>query len=131
MTEQEEEAMAAWLERIWEVETVLCTSERAFYWKGKGAEVKLSVNWRNVPSPAVMWHHKHFGLTFSPTRRVYRVHLRGSLDKGHEQESKDFTPLFRRNCWLSGCDIEATLHEKVEWMQGFTREEIEAWNLKF
>ena len=40
-------------------------------------------------------------------------------------------PRFRRNCWLAGCDIEATAHEKIEWMQGFTREELEALNLKF
>lgn len=37
---------------------------------------------------------------------------------------------FRRGCWLSGCAIEATAHEKAEWVQGFTREEIDAWNLK-
>jgi hypothetical protein len=39
-------------------------------------------------------------------------------------------PFFRRGCWLSGCPIEATAHEKAEWIRGFTREEIEAWNLK-
>ena len=37
---------------------------------------------------------------------------------------------FRRNCWLSGGDIEASAHEKAEWMQGFSPEEVEAWNLK-
>jgi hypothetical protein len=45
----------------------------------------------------------------------------------HESEWMDF---FRRGLWLSGADIEATAHEKAEWLQGFTREEIEAWNLK-
>ncbi|RYX81419.1 hypothetical protein EON83_24160 [bacterium] len=39
-------------------------------------------------------------------------------------------PSFRRNSWLSGEDIEATPHEKAEWIQGFTHEELEAWNLK-
>ena len=38
---------------------------------------------------------------------------------------------FRRGCWLSGCDVEASAHEKAEWMQGFTPEEIEAWNTRF
>jgi hypothetical protein len=38
--------------------------------------------------------------------------------------------IFRRGCWLSGCPIEASAHEKAEWIQGFSREEIEAWNLK-
>lgn len=40
-------------------------------------------------------------------------------------------PFFRRGCWLSGLPIEATAHEKAEWMQDFTREEIESWNLQF
>jgi hypothetical protein len=38
---------------------------------------------------------------------------------------------FRRGCWLSGCPIEASMHEKMEWMQGFTREELGSWELKF
>ncbi|RYX80945.1 hypothetical protein EON83_26410 [bacterium] len=42
----------------------------------------------------------------------------------------EWTPFFRRGCWLSGFPIEATAHEKMEWIRGFTREEIEAWNLK-
>ncbi|RYX82721.1 hypothetical protein EON83_18050 [bacterium] len=47
------------------------------------------------------------------------------------QFTAQWTDTFRRNCWLSGCPIEASAHEKAEWMQGFSREEIEAWNLKF
>ena len=41
-------------------------------------------------------------------------------------------PVFRRGCWLSGADVEATAHEKAEWMQNFTETEevMEAWNLK-
>ncbi len=39
-------------------------------------------------------------------------------------------PFFRRGCWLSGCDIECTAQERLKWIQGFTSEEIEAWNLK-
>ncbi len=57
-----------------------------------------------------------------------------SEDESEECQRKafleDWLPLFRRNCWLSGCDIEASAHEKAEWIQGFTREELEAWNLK-
>lgn len=37
---------------------------------------------------------------------------------------------FQSGCWLCGCTIDASMHEKSEWMQGFTEEEIEAWNLK-
>lgn len=39
-------------------------------------------------------------------------------------------PYLRRNAWLSGLPLEASAHEKAEWIQGFSREEIEAWNLK-
>lgn len=50
----------------------------------------------------------------------------GELDLFTQQ----WLPFFRRGCWLSGCPIEASAHEKAEWMRGFTREEVEAWNLK-
>ncbi|RYF31271.1 MAG: hypothetical protein EOO38_31690 [Cytophagaceae bacterium] len=48
----------------------------------------------------------------------------------YAQFAAQWTDIFRRNCWLLGCPIEASAHEKAEWMQGFSREEIEAWNLK-
>ena len=48
----------------------------------------------------------------------------------HEILKQEYVPFFRRGCWLSGCNIEASAHEKAEWMQGFSREEFEAWNLK-
>ncbi|BCM91933.1 hypothetical protein IAD21_03811 [Abditibacteriota bacterium] len=44
---------------------------------------------------------------------------------------QNYMPLFRRNCWLLGFDIAASAPEKAEWIQGFAREEIEQWNLKF
>ncbi|BCM91861.1 hypothetical protein IAD21_03738 [Abditibacteriota bacterium] len=50
--------------------------------------------------------------------------------EGIPQWQNEWMPFFRRCCWLCGCDIEATAHEKMEWMQGFSREELEAWNLK-
>lgn len=40
-------------------------------------------------------------------------------------------PFFRRGCWLSGCPLEASAHEKAEWIQGFSPEELQAWNLNF
>ncbi len=56
------------------------------------------------------------------------------IDRCACDEQEAFTdkwlPFFRRGCWLSGCPIEATAHEKAEWMRGFSREELEAWNLK-
>lgn len=38
---------------------------------------------------------------------------------------------FRRNCWLSGANTEATMHEKMTWIEGFERAEIESWGLVF
>ena len=48
-----------------------------------------------------------------------------------DQFAPKWMPFFRRGCWLSGFPMEATAHEKTEWVQGFTQEEIEAWDLKF
>ena len=49
----------------------------------------------------------------------------------YAQFADEWTPFFRRGCWLSGVPIDATAQEKAEWMQGFTREELASWNLKF
>ncbi len=37
--------------------------------------------------------------------------------------------IFRRNSWLSGYPVEASDTEKAEWVRGFTRQEIESWEL--
>lgn len=52
------------------------------------------------------------------------------LSKAVAPFASQWLEVFRRNCWLSGCDIEASAHEKAEWLRGFSREEVEAWNLK-
>lgn len=61
--------------------------------------------------------------------------LPGNLPTNWEAQATEFGKRwreeFQRKCWLSGCDIEASAHEKLEWMQGFTREEMQAWNLGF
>lgn len=46
------------------------------------------------------------------------------------QFAAQWFPFFRRGCWLSGCPIEATAYEKAEWIQDFSPEELQAWNLK-
>ncbi|RYF45551.1 MAG: hypothetical protein EOO38_15815 [Cytophagaceae bacterium] len=48
-----------------------------------------------------------------------------SKSVGSSSFATQWMPFFRRGCWLSGCPIEATVHEKVEWTRGFTREELE------
>jgi hypothetical protein len=55
--------------------------------------------------------------------------LNGSDANIPPEIATEHLPLFRRGCWLSGCAIEASAHEKAEWMQSFTQEELEAWNL--
>ncbi len=56
------------------------------------------------------------------------------IDRCRCEEQEEFTnkwlSYFRRGLWLSGIPIEASAHEKAEWIQGFSREEIDAWNLK-
>lgn len=36
--------------------------------------------------------------------------------------------IFRRNCWLSGANIECTAEEKAEWVKGYTYRQIDEWN---
>jgi len=45
--------------------------------------------------------------------------------------SKRWLPYFRRNCWLCGCDIKCSREEKQEWVQGFTAQEIQDWQLMY
>ena len=59
--------------------------------------------------------------------RPFQPQVQTALD----QFVMDWLPFFRPRCWLSGCDIEASAHEKLEWIQGFNHEELETWGLKF
>ena len=57
------------------------------------------------------------------------------LDMPHRDEdlhqfAAKWLEFFRRGCFLSGCPVEATMHEKMEWAREFTKEEIESWKLK-
>ena len=49
----------------------------------------------------------------------------------YAQFADEWMPFFRRGCWLSGVPIDASAYEKAQWTEGFTREELESWNLKF
>ncbi len=53
-----------------------------------------------------------------------------SAPKDIRELQNQWMPVFRRCCWLCGCDIEASAHEKAVWIQGFSREELDAWDLK-
>ncbi len=109
------------------IEVAFAGSYGRLHWSQECAQIK----WTRI--------HPLMSLLASPRPSVWGL-LTGALSPGNwpgswEPKAQDFydqwLPLFRRNCWLCGCDIEATMHEKMEWMQGFSREEMDAWNLKF
>ncbi len=100
----------------------------------------LDDNWKltylcrsNEPFPCVIMTKESFELLYIPDDSIHC-----DLDRYHGKEKilmeslLDLRlPFFRRGCWLSGCPIDASAHEKAEWIQGFTREEIDAWELTF
>jgi hypothetical protein len=149
MTEQEAEAWAARLTQIWQpvkVGRYSLNREGDFYWsaylQGRALRhnVGLSVSFYADASETPSFH---LSCEWGGQDVVARLSVTddGHVERFVSQASKvakreftqralaHWTPLFSRNCWLSGCPIEATAHEKMEWMQGFTKEEIEAWNL--
>lgn len=73
-------------------------------------------------------------LTFSPYRGIQIssfVAADSPLIVSHVRPfSQKWYALFRLNCWLSGCNVRVTPAEKAECIQGISREEIDAWNLK-
>lgn len=154
MTEQEAEALAAQLTRIW-VPPAISLDEISLYHEAgvfsflvtiqKDVSLRCSQGSENPASKLEARFGRRFDLTqegepdlsigslwcWSKGGKVHSVpHHEQSLEL-FEQFRQEWMPFFRRGCWLSGCPIEAGAHEKAEWIQGFTREEIEAWNLKF
>lgn len=142
MTEQEAEAFAARLTRIWNPKQVPRQSgsyirDTVFSFVGEispGVNFGFNVREGEVPHAAMHWN------------RCEMQRFQGKIESNYaagasvEPEQWDvllpefverWLPFFRRGCWLSGCPIEATAHEKAEWMRVFTHEEIESWNLKF
>ncbi len=139
MTEQEAEALAARLARVWNVLApfvVEVDPDGALFFAPLSQDVELQV--------AVLGGYFHFDLHEIGTNWGFlycddRVTSQPfTPKKGWDptddvdirQRQSDWMPLFRRGCWLSGLPIEASAHEKMEWMQGFTKVEIQAWNLK-
>ena len=134
MTAQEAEALVARLTRVWEPDegTIRCVVKVGRH---------LIFNCRINKSPFQL-----FISSTSSTARLYERDERGTpgfrgtffanetryhcLSEADRNFAAEWMPCFRRGCWLSGLPIEATAHEKAEWMQGLTREEVQAWNLK-
>ena len=71
----------------------------------------------------------------SPSRTLtfHSYFYNGEDINGRERSCVEFAnewmATFRRGLWLSGCAVEATTHEKSEWIRGFTKKEIDAWDL--
>lgn len=131
MTEQEAEALAARLTRIWGVDEsglVYEPFDHAFFGRLNGG-VKFHC-WF-VPEKHVL---HPYTVTVTPLEgHIGLDYLNGEIYAGRQPSEKEFARewmfCFRRGCWLSGCPLEASAHEKAEWIRGFTSEEIESWDL--
>ncbi|BCM88904.1 hypothetical protein IAD21_00746 [Abditibacteriota bacterium] len=142
MTEQEAEIIAARLKRIWGLSEPMDILESlSGYWVFNGclkepAFVSIQIKpwgikpWDNRFTLYYLYYKDEVGNKESVLVCRGTDEIRINPHGGWGQFAPQWLPLFRRGCWLCGCPIEATLHEKMEWIQGFTREEIEAWNLK-
>ncbi|RYX80738.1 hypothetical protein EON83_27295 [bacterium] len=138
MTEQEAEVWAARITRIWGVTNVRMYSyndqPNSFRYEGRfeheGFPAFLSLdNKGGTLCCRFGWSHLH--LEVGPQSGIIVSDQTPPHSNANGRTQSDYwLPTFRRNCWLSGVPIEATAHEKAEWMRGYTREEIEAWNLK-
>jgi hypothetical protein len=134
MTELEAEAFAARLTRVWEPQWAQNTLDPE--WRIYEPECRYyALIQENVFMQA---DEETMGMFFSlnfHTSDDYLGRLTaypdGEVEVGENMDcvTAQWLPFFRRGCWLSGCDIEATAHEKAQWIQGFTREEVESWNL--
>ncbi|RYX80815.1 hypothetical protein EON83_26835 [bacterium] len=151
MTEQEVEVLAARLTRVWHPESVTWS---VYDWvveselhPGIAYESQLDVE-RDIRLRAHITLSAPFFhiLLFLPSSIDTLQDCGGDclwfgeeveLNQGTDAPTEEtrqlveqHLPTFRRNCWLSGVPIEATAHEKAEWVRGLSHEEIEQWNLK-
>ena len=136
MTEQEAQVLAKRLERIWGIvhvrKTGLARNERrGFYFVGTAAEFSFRADEEHTGSLSFALHGPieigHWG------RLLFEEgNIRGPfIEESHQDQfATRWMDFFRRGCWLSGLPVEASPHEKAQWMQGFTREEMDVWNLK-
>ncbi len=149
MTEQEAEAWVIRLRRIWEPEKMLLAERnrvQGFTWKAKlknglcvhtatyRGEMLFDINFEKDDGrhdESLIFdtqYNTHSGPGLS-TR--FPESTGAEAEERRQRFTTKWLPFFRRSCWLSGCPIEASVHEKAEWIQGFTHEDIQTWNLKF
>jgi hypothetical protein len=144
MTEQEADVFAVRLTRIWKPRTFERREDFAAIFEYHaliardarlGADVALYVGLiRNGLDSG--WHFQlacdllHLLCLEEEGSHCYSVIDDSYGLTGYDQKEQEFVaqwmPFFRRGCWLSGLPIEASAHEKAEWMQGFSHEELES-----
>ncbi|RYF52071.1 MAG: hypothetical protein EOO38_01425 [Cytophagaceae bacterium] len=139
MTEQKAEDLAARLTRLWKPKNEPRWGvDGAYFGYQCYIEDNIFVEFATLSKPQI-------------TSTALKQYLNGRLQMGYlyyrdgelrvidtdDDQVDDFDAFvnlwgdtFRRNCFLMGCNVEASAHEKAEWIQGFSREELEAWNLK-
>lgn len=151
MTEPELEALGERLRRIWQREESGEVTKPHFEtsrgWKGEPDQLSLVCRVTAQVSVTCWFFIEEFvDMQVSLEWRSYELsfwngEIRCFDTSGADEPSSDsslrlaqfaaeWMPFFRRGCWLSGCSIEASAHEKAEWIRGFTKEEIESWKLK-
>lgn len=144
MTEQEANVFAKRLVRIWRPEKVhrserfsVGEPEEGFTFSAQLTPLTLtlhiSCNAEGFYSRLNSAQVGSRGQLFFLRGDVFDSLLPDATDEKRAQQAQftaQWLPFFRRGCWLAGLPLEATAHEKTEWIQGFSQEEIEAWNLK-
>ena len=138
-TSSEAEAVAARLRRIWNwtAETGWVPYEPGFseIYIQLSDQVLLRV-WKE--QSALYWEEpgarrgtrRSVSCSTSHKEILYTPHDLGAEPCHWQGFLTQWLPLFRRGCWLLGFDIDASMHERMEWTQGFSKEEIESWKLK-
>ena len=136
MTNREAKTLATRLTRVWApVQHIHTTSFSKEGWEFAAwitREIALYVD-VDVSHNQLYFEMRGPGHYTQAAGLRYDEEIDDRLVGGQQQEefTNKWLPCFRRGLWLSGISIEATAHEKIEWMQGFSCEEIDAWNLKF
>jgi hypothetical protein len=132
MTEQQAEVLAARLTRIWGVskQGIILLNQGHFYfdgWIGEETFLRVRVEGRHS-SCTFSGVDAHYRLDFNQTDFISQPDHQDypRWIEGQREFAAKHLAFFRRSCWLSGCAIEATATEKAQWLQGFTREEVES-----
>lgn len=144
MTTAEAHALAARLERVWGVDEN-CKPETRL--DGDYFKFEAYVERGRIGFDEMGNRYEAFAIAFVRVHGIggdldYRLSYRSDalhLNKGEvislrsstqAQFAAQWLPFFRRGCFLSGANIEATAHEKMEWSQGFEKE-VKEWGLCF